>query len=92
MARLAVGHGVGAGQCESLGGMKVKRALPILPVARSMAILAVQAKLAIMMVAVAIDTTGANMAEDRLLVATDTLSDGMRPYQVVSGRGMIELE
>ena len=92
MARFAVGDRMRAGKSESFGGMKVKRALPILPIARSMTILAVQPKLTVVMVGVTINATGADMAKDRFLVTTDALGDSVRPHQMISGRGVIEFK
>lgn len=92
MARLAISYRVRAGEGEAFCRVKIKRAPPILPIARGMTILAVQSKLTIVVVGVTIDTTGADMAEDRLLVTTDTLGDLMRAHQVKTGRGVIELE
>ena len=92
MARLTIRHRVRAGQREAFRRVKIKCALPILPIARSMTILAVQAKLAVVVVGVTINTTGADMAKNRFLVTADALSDGMRSYQMISGRGVIEFK
>lgn len=92
MACFAVGHRVRAGQREAFHRVKIKRTLSVLPIARSMAILAVQAKLAVVVVGVAINTTGPDMAKDRLLVTTDALGNSMRTHQVKTGRGVVEFE
>lgn len=72
--------------------MQLECALAILPVAWRVAILAVEPELTIVMIRVAIDTTSADMTENRIFVAADTLRRSMPADQLVSGGGMIKFQ
>src|SRR5690606_36576151 len=82
MTRFAIGHGVSAGERKSVGGVQFEGTASVLPVTRRMTSLALLAKLAKMLVGMAVDTTDADMIENRIFVTADTLSGRMRSHQL----------
>lgn len=70
--------------------MQFESTASVLPVARRVTSLALLTELAKMLIGMAVNTAYAYMIEDRILVASDTLSGRMRSYQLEAGRSVVE--
>ena len=92
MARFTIGDGVCTHQCKALCGVQFESILMTSPVLRSMTLQAILAKLSPMLIGMTVDTTGADMTEDRIFVAADTGGGIVRSNQLKAGGGMVELQ
>lgn len=90
MTGFAIGCGVRTGQGETPFGVLHEQFLARLPVARCVTFGAIGAELPLVMIGVAIETCGPDMAEDRIFMASGTINLLVGPDKIESRLGMVE--